>query len=141
MNKLLILLLMLTVLGACVKDKELIPVNQQPPVTTTPQDPPKSLGTFMMGVHATSGTVKVVEDVPNKKTYLVFENFKTDAGPDLRVYLAEDNKATGFVEVNKLANTGNFNLEIPSSANLDKQKYVLIWCKQFTVLFGYAQLK
>jgi hypothetical protein len=127
---------------ACVKDKVLTPTDQLPPMNVNTQAPPKSLGTFMSAVHPTSGTVKVLDDKtdPNIK-YLVFENFKTDAGPDLRVYLATDTRATGFIEVSRLDKTGNFTLTIPASADLAKQTQVLIWCKQFSVLFGYAALK
>jgi hypothetical protein len=143
MKKTLVFVIALAI-GAvsCVKNEELTPTNQQPPANINVQDPPKALGDFMSSAHPTSGTVKVLEDSKDKSIkYLVFENFKTDAGPDLKVYLSEDTKATGFVEISKLDKTGNFTLTIPASANLDKQKHVLIWCKQFSVLFGYAQLK
>lgn len=71
----------------------------------------------------------------------MFENFKTDAGPDLRIYLAQDTRTTGFVELGRLEKTGNFNVQIPNSVNLGTHTHVLIWCKQFSVLFGYAALK
>lgn len=143
MKKALVFVIALAI-GAvsCVKNEELTPTNQQPPANVNVQDPPKTVGDFVSSAHPTSGTVKVLEDSKDKSIkYLVFENFKTDAGPDLKVYLSEDTKATGFVEISKLDKTGNFTLTIPASANLDKQKHVLIWCKQFSVLFGYAQLK
>lgn len=96
----------------------------------------------MSGAHTTSGSIKIAEDAQDKtKKYLVFDNFKTDAGPDLKIYLSDDLKATNFVEVAKLDKTGSFSELVPTNANLDKQKYVLIWCKQFSVLFGSAQLK
>ena len=95
---------------------------------------------FSNGVHVVSGTVKVVVDKTDAtKKYLSFENFKTDAGPDLYVYLAEDKNATGALSVTKLDKTITFNLHIFSSANLTKQKYVLVWCKQFSVHFGSAK--
>jgi hypothetical protein len=102
----------------------------------------ESIGMFANGVHPTSGTVKVVADKTDaKKKYLSFENFKTDAGPDLYVYLAEDKTAKGFISVMKLDKTGTFVLDVPANADLSKQKYVLIWCQQFTVLFGSAKLE
>jgi Electron transfer DM13 len=128
-------------LCSCVKNQELTPVAQTLPavVATGTQE---SLGTFTAGAHATSGTVKVVADKTDaKKKYLSFENFKTDAGPDLYVYLAEDKAAKGFTSVVKLDKTGTFVLDVPTSADLTKQKYVLIWCQQFTVLFGSAKLE
>ena len=97
-------------------------------------------GTFESAVHTTSGTVRVYEDKDKKRT-LVFENFKTDAGPDLRIYLAEDKSVSNFIQVTNEVKNGNSSVAIPVNANLQKQNYVLIWCKQFSVLFGAAKLK
>lgn len=97
-------------------------------------------GTFESAVHPTSGTVRVYEDKDKNRT-LVFENFKTDAGPDLRIYLAEDKAVTNFIQVTNMVKNGNSFVTIPMSANLQKQNHVLIWCKQFSVLFGSAKLK
>ena len=98
-------------------------------------------GTFTTGAHTTSGTVKVYED-KNKNRSLVFENFKTDAGPDLRLYMAEDKAITNFVQItDKVATSGSYTIEIPASIDLKKQTTVAIWCKSFSVLFGSAALK
>lgn len=97
-------------------------------------------GTFESAVHPTSGTVRVYEDKDKKRT-LVFENFKTDAGPDLRIYLAEDKSVSNFIQVTNEVKNGNSSVAIPVNTNLQKQNHVLIWCKQFSVLFGAAQLK
>jgi len=59
----------------------------------------------------------------------------------LHVYLAEDQTAREFTLEMKLSKTGTFVLDVPTSADLVKQKYVLIWCQQFTVLFGSAKLE
>jgi Electron transfer DM13 len=126
---------------SCVKNETLTPVVQTPSqaVVTGTQE---SFGTFSNGAHPTTGTVKLVADKTDaKKKYLSFENFKTDAGPDLYVYLAEDKAAKGFTTVMKLDKTGTFVLDVPTNADLTKQKYVLIWCQQFTVLFGSAKLE
>jgi Electron transfer DM13 len=142
MKKILILSTLLFGLNACVKNEVLTPVTQATPVNIDTTKPAESTGMFSNGVHAVSGTVKVVVDKTDAtKKYLSFENFKTDAGPDLYIYLAEDKNATGSVIVMKLDKTGTFTLDVPSTANLTKQKYVLVWCKQFTVLFGSAKLE
>jgi hypothetical protein len=126
---------------ACKQNVEPVQVNQPVPVNIVTEKP-STTGSFTSGAHTTTGSVSVVIDSkdPTKK-YLVFEGFKTDAGPDLRIYLAEDLRSTGFVEVTSTVTNGNFTLPIPTTANLDKQKNVLIWCKQFSVLFGSAVLK
>ncbi|MBB6002811.1 DM13 domain-containing protein [Arcicella rosea] len=140
MKKILISCLGIMLLSSCVKDIELVPVNNVPsPVVQEGKQ--EATGVFMNGVHAVSGTVKVISDskMPDKK-YLSFENFKTDEGPDLYIYLAEDTRSTNFTKVIKLDKTGTFVLEIPQEARLDKQQYVLVWCKRFSVLFGSAKL-
>lgn len=132
---------MTLLLSSCVKNEELTPVNQTipPAIINGTQE---SLGMFSNGAHPTSGAVKVVADKTDaKKKYLSFENFKTDAGPDLYVYLAEDKAAKGFTSVMKLSKTGTFVLDVPANVDLTKQKYVLIWCQQFSVLFGSAKLE
>ena len=148
------LFLSFAVAVSCVKDKELVPVNNvnvTPAGTTgssttgggTMFDPSTqtlvSQGTFKDGVHATSGTAKLYQ---KGTTYtLVFDSFKVDSGPDLRIYLAEDTQAKNFIQLAELKNTGNFFLTLPDDAKVNDRKQVLIWCKQFTVLFGSAELK
>jgi hypothetical protein len=98
-------------------------------------------GTFSSSAHPTSGTVKLAKDDTGKK-FLVFDAFKTDAGPDLRVYLSDDLKATSFTEItNKVTTNGTFQLPVDAAVNTDTKRKVLIWCKQFSVLFGSADLK
>lgn len=140
--KLFLVILSVSLLSwSCVKNETLTPVIQTPP-TAVQMGMQESVGTFLSGVHATSGTVKVVADKADaKKKYLSFENFKSDEGPDLYVYLAEDKTAKGFTSVVKLSKTGTFVVDIPTEADLTKQKYVLIWCKQFSILFGSAKLE
>jgi hypothetical protein len=124
-------------LGAC--KKETIAVDNTPIVTNT-TDKTIYSGIFENNAHSVSGNVKVIEDA-TKKQFLVIEDLKSDAGPDIRVYLATDKTAKDFVEISAKVVNGNSKIEMPASANLAKQKYVLIWCKQFSVLFGNALLK
>ncbi len=95
---------------------------------------------FNNGAHPTTGTAKIYEDADGKKT-LVFENFKTDAGPDLRIYIAKDKALSGFIELSTKVENGNKSYAIPSTVDVSQQNFVLIWCKQFSVLFGHAELK
>lgn len=99
-----------------------------------------SQGTFSPAAHNTSGVVKLARD-PQGKKYLLFENFMTDSGPDVRIWIATDKTAQDYTELSKTVPSGNFKIDVPASADTNKQSYVLIWCKQFTVLFGSAQLK
>jgi Electron transfer DM13 len=99
-----------------------------------------SQGSFTNGVHSVSGVVKLSKDAAGKK-FLVFEDFKTESGPDLRIWLAEDNAGKNYAEITKTVNNGTYKLELASDVDTSKKTYVLVWCKQFTVLFGSAILK
>ena len=135
-NGLLILFLSLSVI-AC-KKSALDYINEDIPVSSGVM---LSRGSFMRGSHATSGTVRIVKD-SSERRFLVFENFSTDNGPDLRVWLSRNTSAAQYQEVGKLtAVAGNFSYEL--AANIDPAVYnhVLIWCEDFSVLFGYAILQ
>lgn len=95
-------------------------------------------GSFVSTGHPTSGTVEVVEG----KHELLFKNFKTDDGPDLDVYLCTTIDATDFVNAGDLKGIeGDYSYTIPADTDLTKYKYVVIWCVDFSVSFGYAELK
>ncbi len=97
-------------------------------------------GSFSASAHPTSGTVKLTKDANGKK-FLVFENFKTDSGPDLRVWLSDDLKGTNYSEITNKVTNGSYQLAVDASVDTDKKRKVLIWCKAFSVLFGSADLK
>jgi len=147
-------LLVLGLLAGCTTTEVPIePVVTTAPTTANPTTPVSSttvvpvsttaatglLGQFVNNVHATSGTVNVTENAGRQT--LVFTNFRTDGGPDLRIYLAENTGLRNFVEVSQLTQRGNFSVDLPVGADPAKQRYVLIWCKAFSVLFGSAELK
>ena len=89
--------------------------------------------------HQVSGQAQVTED--NGIRYLRLENFESTNGPDLKVYLSEDSNADSYVSLGELkGNIGSQNYEIPEGADLEKYSKVLIWCEQFSVLFGEADL-
>ncbi|MBV9667367.1 MAG: DM13 domain-containing protein [Nitrososphaeraceae archaeon] len=58
------------------------------------------------------------------------------------VNFATDKAASNFIDLGKLkANNGNQNYNIiPVGTDLAKHNMALIWCKDFSVLFGSAQL-
>lgn len=97
------------------------------------------------GIHNAEGMSKVlaVNDGKTEHRILRLENFKSTNGPDLYVYLSKDARSIsdGYIELGRLkGNIGNQNYHIPDDVNLDEYSYALIWCKQFSVLFGYANL-
>ena len=140
--------LLLMGLGSCAKPAEVPATLGTPTQIVGLTEPTKTFdatnqkllaqGTFSNGVHATSGTVKLYESGAVRT--LVFSDFKSEAGPDLRIWLAQNKQAQNYVEVSAKLATGNFFIELPAAADPAKQMQVLIWCKQYSVLFGSAQL-
>lgn len=113
--------------------------------TTVPAAPAivtEYLGRFESGAHPTSGEALVIGNGTTQR-FLRFENFETDNGPDLNVYLV--NSSTGdvsdYVDLGDLkGNIGDQNYEIPADVDLDVYDQVVIWCVRFGVGFGDALL-
>ncbi|RPD97745.1 hypothetical protein EGM88_08120 [Aureibaculum marinum] len=97
-----------------------------------------SKGSFVSGAHVTSGNVAVSSDGKQ----LNFTNFKTDNGPKLLVYLTTNVGSSDFVSLGDLKGIqGNYTYAIPSNTDISKYKIVDIWCVDFSVSFGHAELK
>ncbi len=76
----------------------------------------------------------------NGKLVLLLDDFSSSNGPDLRVYLSTTSGAASFVNLGKLkSTTGKQSYEIPAGTNLTEFKFVLIWCQQFSSLFGKSE--
>ncbi len=96
------------------------------------------IGSFVADAHPTSGT----SEVNKEQTKLSFKNFKTDAGPKLLVYLSTSVNSTDFVNLGELKGiSGDYDYTIPANTDLNKYKVVVIWCVDFSVSFGHAELK
>lgn len=108
---------------------------------TLPTGTVLSSGNFVSNSHPTTGMAKIIIDAAGKK-FLVIENLKTDNGPDLRIWLSPNNTASPYQEVGLLkAVTGNFSYELSGNINHALNNRVLIWCEDFSVLFGHAVLQ
>ena len=90
--------------------------------------------------HTTTGSAQITKSEEGK-LFLELVNFKTDNGPDLRLYLAENENAQNFVEISNKVENGSKSYALGNNVDLQKQKTVLIWCKAFSVNFGFATLK
>lgn len=85
-----------------------------------------------------TGDAVVLND-GSEQRFLRFENFESDNGPDLKVYLRAENGE--FVNLGELkGNIGDQNYEIPVEVDLDVFSTVEIWCERFGVGFGGAEL-
>ncbi|HZE78395.1 MAG TPA: DM13 domain-containing protein [Nitrososphaeraceae archaeon] len=129
-----------------VIENEVIPTTikqqeQQSNATTTSKIKTGSFIGAGDGFHNAEGSAKVIP-LGDGNTILRLENFKSTNGPNVHLYLATDKSASDFIDLGKLkANNGNQNYNIPHGTDLAKYNTALIWCKDFSVLFGSAQLK
>ena len=104
-------------------------------------------GSFIDRSHPTEGVAVVLNDGTQQR-FLRFEDFATDNGPDLNVYLssAPPDASAGafdddFVDLGDLkGNIGAQNYEIPTDVDLNHHSTVVIWCVRFSVAFGAAEL-
>ena len=127
------------------------PTETQPtetePATTQPEIIVEASGSFIDRSHPTEGSAVVLGDGSGQR-FLRFEDFRTDNGPDLNVYLsaASTDAPAGqfdddFVDLGDLrGNVGSQNYEIPAGLDLDHYSTVAIWCVRFGVIFGAAEL-
>ena len=122
-------------------------MNEDRPMPVAPQIVTLVSGEFMSRSHPTEGRVTVLND-GSEQRFLRFENFRTDNGPDLNVWLSSappDAPAGDFlndwVDLGDLkGNVGAQNYEIPPSVDLDHYSTVIVWCVRFSVAFGTAGL-
>jgi hypothetical protein len=95
-------------------------------------------------VHRGTGPVSLIE--LDGRTYLRFENVAIQNGPDLHVYLgrgtggAYDGARDLYVGALKATN-GSFGYELPTGTSPRDYRSVVVWCRAFTVLFTWADLR
>ena len=121
---------------------------EEPPPSETPEVVTLVQGTFLDRSHPTSGRAFVLNDGTEQR-FLRFEDFETDNGPDLNVYLSAaapdapaDQLDDDVVDLGDLkGNVGPQNYELPADVDLDHYRTVVIWCVRFSVAFGAAELQ
>jgi len=124
-----------------------------PEVTAPPTAPVAlSTGTFISHEHETSGTATIVEN-PDGTRVLALENLVTSNGPDVHVWLSAADVVEGtdgwytagtaeYLDLGAIkGNVGNQVYDIPEGFDLTGVRSVDLWCVQFGVSFGAAQLQ
>jgi hypothetical protein len=126
------------------------PATEAPVATEAPAPQIVTLaeGSFIpRGRYSGEGRAVVLND-GSEQRFLRFENFSTDNGPDLRVYLSASS-AEGdsgafdddFVDLGVLkGNIGDQNYEIPVGVDLSVYDTVVVWCVRFSTPFTAADL-
>ncbi|MHA7294903.1 DM13 domain-containing protein [Arthrobacter sp. HLT1-21] len=131
------------------------PTSEAPsPTTDTPPPPgPVQLasGSLIAHEHATTGSVRIIEQ-PDGTRLLTLEDLDTSNGPDVHVWLSAADVVEGtdgwytagsaaFYDLGLIkGNQGNQVYQIPADVDLSAFKSVDLWCAQFGVSFGAAQL-
>ncbi|MET3173121.1 UNVERIFIED_ORG: hypothetical protein ABIB52_000949 [Arthrobacter sp. UYCu721] len=138
-----------------------------PPTPTTPTPPPLAptprpaplpagpmqlaVGTLISHEHTTTGTVRIVQQ-PDGARLLTLENLDTSNGPDVHVWLSAAHVVEGtagwftagsadYYDLGLIkGNQGNQVYQIPADVDLSKYPSVDLWCVQFSVSFGAAEL-
>ena len=121
----------------------------EPPAPTTTQPVITTLasGQFESRDHPSSGLATIITD--GNQTFLRFEDdFATDNGPDLNVYLSKapitsESSAfdDDFIDLGNLkGNIGGQNYELDPSLDVSEYQSVVVWCVRFSVAFGAAPL-
>lgn len=90
--------------------------------------------------HSVTGTVTVYESGSAKT--VVLDPFSSQNGPDLKVYLSKDQNASSYISLGILkSTTGKQSYVIPGNPDVTDYNYAMIWCEQFSVVFGRAEIK
>ena len=115
--------------SACGKDEKI-----------NPPDNPGFEGNFVSAAHTTSG----IASIDSSETVLTLTNFKTDSGPDLNIYIVSsiNNVTSDFIDLGDIKGVnGNYTYVLPGNKDYTAYKYVVVWCVDFNVNFGYAELE
>ncbi|MHA7262811.1 DM13 domain-containing protein [Arthrobacter sp. TMN-37] len=127
---------------------------KSPEAVTTPPAQPRQLsaGTFISHEHPTTGAVAIIEQ-PDGSRLLAITGLDTTTGPDVHVWLSAADVVEGrdgwytaggadYVDLGPIkGNQGNQLYDIPPEVDLSRYEAVDLWCVQFGVSFGAAQLR
>lgn len=92
--------------------------------------------------HFGRGVARLIETAPGEFAVRL-EDFEVRNGPDLYVYASPsaDGYTAEAVEVSRLkADRGDQNYALPPGTDVSEIESIVIWCKQFAVLFASAPL-
>ena len=126
-------------------------VNEPAPFVSVAEPQPLFTGRFEGKAHPTSGRATIYKS-PDGKLYLRLTDFATSNGPDVHIVLARNGDKSSEetivkgnlddVELGPLkGNTGDQNYDLPTSADLNKYRAVVVYCERFHAVFGLASLE
>ena len=119
-------------------------------IITPPADTQTSVlytGTLIGGELGDKARGDVSIEKAGQKYYLVFKNVLSSNGPDVHVYFSKTIGSnamppTEYADLGFLKyRSGTFNYELAKEPDVANYKYVIIWCAQYRIQFGYTELK
>ncbi len=91
--------------------------------------------------HITTGGVSVVKTANGGAVVILDTDFSLDGAPDPKVGFGKDGAYVAASDLGVLTqNTGMQVFVVPASLNVDDFNEVYIWCEQFSVSLGKADL-
>ncbi|OYU68229.1 MAG: hypothetical protein CFE22_00690 [Cytophagaceae bacterium BCCC1] len=136
-NIIILLFFALTIFSCREEYTPLVPLNEVAVINGTP----KSVGELKDGNRRkASGKVSIFTN--GTVSQVAFENIMVENGPNLYVYLSQEIDPKSYVDLGLLRSTkGNQVYDVPKAVKASDYKYLLIYCKRFSYLYGVAELK
>ena len=102
-------------------------------------------GNFTSYDHGLGGSALLYQETSGTRILRLY-NFSMTAGPDVHVYLSKTSSYSpaNVIELTKLTtgySSSSINLPVNSTSYSADYKYALVYCVQYSSLFGYAELK
>lgn len=133
------MILVLITMLAC-KTENVVPTTAAPNVFDPTTATLLKTGVLMGIGHTVSGTAAIYDS--NGTKVVLLEPFDSQNGPDLKVYLSKDVNATSYISLGNLKSiSGKQSYNVPGTPNINEYTHVHIWCEQFSVVFGVAEVK
>ncbi|KXK51606.1 MAG: DM13 domain-containing protein [Chlorobi bacterium] len=87
------------------------------------------------------GTVILEENAEGKPTLMFADDFRSQGGPQLEVFLAQSLDPKTGISLGKLQSTsGAQRYDVPAGITLSTYDYVIVYCVPFKVVFGAGML-
>ena len=91
--------------------------------------------------HITTGGVQIVKTADGGAVVILDSDFSLDGAPDPRVGFGKDGEYVAATDLGELQNlTGVQVYVVPPTVNVDDFNEVYIWCLQFNVSLGSADI-
>jgi hypothetical protein len=149
-----------TAMAAPAMSENVVPTAMAAPamaenVVPTAMAAPAALGALIAGSfvdgapgHNAQGSATIFR-LEDGKQILRLMDFSATNGPDLFVVLSgsanpdqDGVKSGAFLQLDALkGNVGDQNYDLPADIDLSQYRSVVIWCRTFDVVFGYAPLQ